>query len=212
MLLPTDPPMLAGIERHGGNGLTRSNEPARCLYPHPAIFLPATAAVAALSTLTLPWAAAVASTVLGALMIAGAEIDARTYLLPDLVTLGALACGILAAALLDPHAPWNATAAATARAAGTAGAIALLRAAYARLRVREGLGFGDVKLAAAVGAWLPLASVPLCFALASVAGLIAVLIARRRGHPIAAATALPFGAFLCPALWLAFCASRIAAA
>jgi prepilin signal peptidase PulO-like enzyme (type II secretory pathway) len=79
----------------------------------------------------------------------------------------------------------------------------------ARLRYREGLGFGDVKLAAAVGAWLPLESIPLCFALATCAALVAVMLRRLRGESIDATAKLPFGAFLCPALWLVFYASQL---
>src|SRR5215470_10769721 len=109
------------------------------------------AAVLLVSVLLLPWPVAVASTALGALMIIGAEADARTFLLPDAVTIGAAACGIIAAPLLDPLDPWFATGAAAARAIATAFALAALGYAYASLRRREGLGFGDVKLAAAVG-------------------------------------------------------------
>ena len=72
------------------------------------------------------------------------------------------------------------------------------------MRAREGLGFGDVKLAAAVGAWLPLQAIPLCFALAAGAALVAVLLAHSRGEAISGSTKIPFGAFLCPALWLIF--------
>jgi leader peptidase (prepilin peptidase)/N-methyltransferase len=80
----------------------------------------------------------------------------------------------------------------------------LLQWCYARLRAREGIGFGDIKLAAAVGAWLPVEAIPLCFGLASGAALVAVLLARLRGEAVDAFTKVPFGAFLCPALWLVF--------
>jgi len=165
------------------------------------------AAVLLVSALLLPWPSATASATLGALMIVGADVDARTFLLPDIVTLGATPCGIVAAVLLDPFDPWHAAGAAAARAVTTALALLLVGHAYAALRRRDGLGFGDVKLAAAVGAWLPLDVIPLCFALATGAALIAVAIARLRGNAIDAATRLPFGAFLCPALWLVFYAS-----
>jgi leader peptidase (prepilin peptidase) / N-methyltransferase len=162
------------------------------------------AVIVLLSVLMLPWQVAVASAVLGSLMIAGADVDARTCLLPDFVTWGAVGCGVVAAAALNPNEEWHAVAAAIMRAAGTALALALLRWCYARLRMREGLGFGDVKLAAAVGAWLPLEAIPLCFGLAAGAALVAVLLARLRGEAISGSTKIPFGAFLCPALWLIF--------
>jgi leader peptidase (prepilin peptidase)/N-methyltransferase len=180
------------------------------LCPNLAVLFGVGAVVALISTVSLPWPVALASTILGALMIAGAEVDARTHLLPDTVTCGGIALGILAAPALDPFEPWRSTtAAAGARAAGTAFALVLLRWCYARLRGREGLGFGDVKLAAAVGAWLPLASVPFCFALATCAALIMVVSAWMRGESINASAKLPFGAFLCPALWLVFYAGEL---
>jgi leader peptidase (prepilin peptidase)/N-methyltransferase len=167
------------------------------------------AAVAIVSFASLAWPVALASMLLGTLMIAGAEVDARTFLLPDTVTLGALAAGIAAAAALDPIDPgWSALAAAL-RASGTAAALLAVRAGYARLRHREGLGLGDIKLAAAIGAWLPLPAIPICFALAANAALMLVLLARQRGRAMAATAKLPFGAFLCPALWLMFYATAL---
>ena len=174
------------------------------LRPNVAILAGASAVIVLLSILMLPWPAAVASAALGSLMIAGADVDARTCLLPDSVTWGAVACGIVAAMALNPYDAWHAGAAAIMRAAGTALALALLRWCHAWLRAREGLGFGDVKLAAAVGAWLPLEAIPLCFALAAGAALTAVMFARLRGEAISESTKIPFGAFLCPALWLIF--------
>jgi len=179
------------------------------LRPNPAILLGAGAALALVSAAFLAWPVAIASTVLGTLMIAGADVDARTYLLPNAVTFGATLVGIAAAPLLDPLDPWLAVGSATARAVGCAMALALLRSSYARIRRQEGLGFGDVKLAAAVGAWLPLDVIPLCFALAAIAALVSVVIAQLRGRAIERATRLPFGAFLCPSLWLVFYASAL---
>jgi leader peptidase (prepilin peptidase) / N-methyltransferase len=174
------------------------------LRPNLAILAGASAVVVLLSVLMLPWQAAVASAALGTLMIAGADVDARTCLLPDIVTWGAVVCGIVAAAALNPYDEWQAGAAAIMRAVGTALALGSLRWCHARLRMREGLGFGDVKLAAAVGAWLPLEAIPLCFALAAGAALVAVIFARLRGERVCESTKIPFGAFLCPALWLIF--------
>ncbi len=179
------------------------------LRPNPAILLGAGGALALVSATFLPWPFAIASTVLGALMIAGADVDARTFLLPDTVTFGATVAGIMAAPLLDPTDPWLAGVSAVARAFGCAAVLALLRSGYARIRQREGLGFGDVKLAAAVGAWLPLDVIPLCFALATSAALVSIMIAHWRGHTIERATRLPFGAFLCPSLWVMFYASTL---
>jgi len=179
------------------------------LHPNLAVLFGVGGAVTFISAMSLPWPLALASTILGALMIAGAEVDARTYLLPDAVTWSAIALGILAAFALNPFEPWLNAGLAVARGAWTAAALALLRWGYAQIRGREGLGFGDVKLAAAVGTWLPLALIPFCFALATCAALVTVLFARLRGESIEATAKLPFGAFLCPALWLVFYAGEL---
>jgi leader peptidase (prepilin peptidase)/N-methyltransferase len=150
----------------------------------------------------LPWPFAMASTILGLLMIVGADVDARTFLLPDTVTYGSIVSGIIAAPILDFMDPWQSTAAAILRAASMALLLALLRKLYAHLRQNEGLGLGDVKLAAAAGAWLPLDAIPTCFGLATTAALVSVLV-RQRGEAFGDLK-LPFGAFFCPALWLVF--------
>ena len=164
-------------------------------------------AVFVVAIMLLPWPAAAAATALGALMIVGADVDARMYLIPDFVTLGAAVCGIIAAPLLDTADPSLAICGAIVRAAGTAIALGLVRQIYLVVRARDGLGFGDVKLAAAVGAWLPLDAIPMCFCLATSAALVAVTAARLRGDAVDARTRIPFGTFLCPALWLMFCAT-----
>lgn len=172
------------------------------LRPNLGTLLVGASGVALVSFIFLPWPFAIASTGLGLLMIAGADVDARTFLLPDVVTYGATACGILVAPLLAMADPWANLAAACLRAGGTAVVLAGLRFAYVKLRGREGLGLGDVKLAAAIGAWLPLEAIPYCFGLASAAALIWVMVARR--DEFNDGMKLPLGAFLCPALWLVF--------
>jgi leader peptidase (prepilin peptidase)/N-methyltransferase len=174
------------------------------LWPNVSLLLGGIATVGVMSALTLPWPAAIASTVLAALMIAGADIDARTYLLPDAVTLGAMVSGIVAAVLLNTQEPVYELWVTIIRATGTAFGLALLRGLYAHIRGCEGLGLGDVKLSAAVGAWLPVEFIALCFSLAATGALIAVLVSRFRGHPISRNAKVPFGAFLCPSLWFVF--------
>lgn len=179
------------------------------LRPNPVVLIIGSIAVAVISIPSLPWAAAIASIVLGGLMIAGAEVDARTYLLPNAVTVSAAVLGVVFAMVLDAFDPWGSAAIAIARAVGTALILALLRFGYGRLRAREGIGFGDVKLAAAVGAWLPLQAIPLCFGLASAAALVTVSWAHWRGQTVEATMKIPFGAFLCPSLWLVFYATML---
>jgi leader peptidase (prepilin peptidase)/N-methyltransferase len=187
-------------------GETAGSEDIR---PNPAILIGGAAAIGLISTLSLPWPVAVASTVLGTLMVAGAEVDARKFLLPDLVTWGAVICGILAAPLLNTAEPWAAMGEAIARAGCIAGVLVLFRAGYGWIRQIEGLGLGDVKLGAAIGAWLPLEAIPWCFGLATSGALLAVMLARLSGEPVMRTTKVPLGAFLCPALWIVFYANSV---
>ena len=179
------------------------------LRPSPAILIGGVGAIGLISALSLPWPVAIASTVLGALMVAGADVDARTFLLPNLITFGAVFGGILAAPLLDTADPWAAVGQAIARASCVAAVLALFRAGYAWSRQTEGLGLGDVKLAAAIGAWLPLDAIPLCFGLATSGALVTVMLARLSGQAVMRTTKIPFGAFLCPALWIVFYADSV---
>lgn len=186
-------------------------EPADDLRPNLAILIGGSVAIGLVSVVSLPGPAAVASIVLGVLMVAGADVDARTYLLPNAITWGAAICGVVAAWFLDELKPWLAVGDAALRATSAAGLLALLRWSYGRIRHREGLGLGDVKLAAAVGAWLPLDVIPLCFGLATSGALVTVLWSQLRGGRVNRTMKIPFGAFLCPALWLAFYASNLPA-
>jgi hypothetical protein len=70
------------------------------LRPNATLLVCGSGAIIIVAVLIHPWPAAVASVVLGALMIAGADLDARTLLLPDVVTWGAVGCGIIAAAVM----------------------------------------------------------------------------------------------------------------
>jgi leader peptidase (prepilin peptidase) / N-methyltransferase len=180
------------------------------LYPNPTVLAGGALAIGVISALTLPWPVAVASAVLGTLMVAGADVDARTFLLPDVVTWGAVICGIVAASLLHPAAPWLSAGEAIARAACIAAALALFRSGYAWIRRSEGLGLGDVKLAAGIGAWLPVDAIPLCFGLATTSALLVVMLGYLNGQSVTRATRIPFGAFLCPSLWVVFYVDSVA--
>jgi leader peptidase (prepilin peptidase)/N-methyltransferase len=182
---------------------------AENLQPNLAILIGGFAAVGLVSVISLPGPVAVASIVLGVLMLAGADVDARTYLLPNVVTWGATICGVSSAWFLSELNPWSATSDAVLRAACAAGLLALLRWIYGSVRHREGLGLGDVKLAAAVGAWLPFEMMPLCFGLATGGALVAILWGHLRGRRIERTMKIPLGTFLCPALWFAFYASNL---
>ena len=105
-----------------------------------------------------------------------ARIDARTRLLPDVLTLPLLWAGLLwsAAEMGDlpmKQAIWGAA----------AGYIALWLPCVlvAKIWGREMMGHGDFKFSAAMGAWLGCFSLPFVWLIASVSSLLIALIANR---------------------------------
>ena len=127
-------------------------------------------------------------------------IDARTFRLPDVLTLPLILAGLGEAAWLEP-------ASLTLRAAAAAGCFALLyllSVTYRRLRGRDGLGLGDAKLLAAGGAWAGPTALPFLLFSAAVLALLYVLALRLAGTRLTAAAKIPFGPFIAMAIWLAW--------
>lgn len=87
----------------------------------------------------------------GATLLALAAIDWDTSLLPDDLTLPLLWAGLIAAVL-----GWSGVALADAVWGAVAGYLALwcVHQGFLRLTGKEGMGYGDFKLFAALGAWL----------------------------------------------------------
>src|SRR6185312_3356619 len=128
---------------------------------------------------------------------------------PDLANAAIFALGLVLTLIEAPPGGYiGAALDALLRAAAAGGLVFLLRLAYAR---RIGvIGLGDIKLAAAGAPFLPWQTLPLALALAAVAGILVVvtrMIVRRES--IDRRLELPFGAFLAPAIWLAFVLDRI---
>jgi leader peptidase (prepilin peptidase)/N-methyltransferase len=170
------------------------------------------AALAALialpSFLLLEPVAAAISCGFGLAMAAVAISDARRFIVPDRLSLPAIPAGLLANGLLAAEAPAHAVMLGNLAAAftGAAGLFAV-REAYAALRRREGLGLGDVKLAAVAGAWTGFAGLPLVLLLACLGALAAAMAASIRGKAsLTGTTAVPLGATLAPAIWLVWLA------
>jgi leader peptidase (prepilin peptidase) / N-methyltransferase len=162
--------------------------------------------VAALSLYALAPGAALVSCLLGWAMLAIAAIDARHFMIPDALSLPAIAVGLLASGyLLDPASD-QLVSLDHVLGAGLGGAgFWLVREAYWRVRAREGLGLGDVKLAAAAGAWLGLEHLSDVVLLASAAALgFAVLVAVGGRKGLSGLERIPFGTFLAPAIWIAW--------
>ena len=154
-----------------------------------------------------PGLAGVLGAVLALDVLAIAVIDARLFIIPDELTIAALVLGIINAVLDAWPEGWSAVfssiGTALLRGAVLAGAFFALRAVYARLRGREGIGLGDVKLAAAGGVWLAWTTIPVAIEIAALAALAVYVVRQFAGGKMMSATArMPFGLFLAPAIWI----------
>jgi leader peptidase (prepilin peptidase)/N-methyltransferase len=146
--------------------------------------------------------------VLGAILIALVVSDFETQILPDEFTIGGAIVGLVFSLFVPMH-PGVAQfllyghgqqAISFGEAVLGAGFFSLmlwlLRWAYEKVRHREGLGLGDVKMVAMIGAFLGMQGVLLTIMVGSIVGSIVglgfVLIARKS----AATWELPFGSFL----------------
>jgi leader peptidase (prepilin peptidase) / N-methyltransferase len=81
----------------------------------------------------------------------------------------------------------------------------VLRVAYRLVRGIEGLGLGDVKLAGAGAAWLSVPYVAVAVLIA-VGAAVAAIVGHGvvTGERVKANSAVPFGTFLAPAIWMAW--------
>jgi leader peptidase (prepilin peptidase)/N-methyltransferase len=140
---------------------------------------------------------------LALLMLAVAAIDARRFVIPNELCAAALGLALAHAAIQEPHAVFAAIAEAVLRGAVLALIFLALRELYRRLRGREGLGLGDVKLAGAGGAWLGWSMIPIAVEIAALGALAYYGVRHFAGaRPLRATSRIPFGLFLAPAIWL----------
>jgi leader peptidase (prepilin peptidase)/N-methyltransferase len=142
---------------------------------------------------------------LALLMGAIALYDARRFVIPNVFNAAALVLALAHAAALDPGAAAEPIALALARGAATGGVFLAIKLGYRWLRGREGIGMGDVKLAVVAGAWLDWFPILVAVELAVLAALGMHLVRMAvRKRPLRAASALPFGLYLAPAIWVAW--------
>ncbi|MGB6190567.1 MAG: A24 family peptidase [Aeromonas molluscorum] len=131
-------------------------------------------------------------------LVALTFIDLDKMLLPDPLTLPLLWAGLLVN-LIWQKVPLN-----DAVIGAMAGYLVLwsLYWAFKLLTGKEGMGYGDFKLLAALGAWLGWQALPLILLLSSLVGAIigiALIVSRRQQH----SKPIPFGPYLAIAGWVA---------
>ena len=129
-------------------------------------------------------------------------MDAKTFLLPDAFTIPGIALGFIYTTATASNA-LPGLVEALAGAAAIAAFLFLVGLLYRLVRKREGMGFGDVKLGAMLGAWLgwQMGAVSLFLAIvAGAAGGVLIVASQEKGADDEAgsvgALRVPFGSFL----------------
>lgn len=144
-----------------------------------------------------PMPLAAASAILGWWLFLLAALDLEHEWLPDRLTWPLLAAGLAAG--------WGGLGPSfDSRLIGAAAgfvSLFLIAQAYRALRGREGLGGGDPKLFAAIGAWLGWTQLPFVLVGAGLLGLAALLLRRLRGRTVRATDRLPLGTLMALAAW-----------
>ena len=190
-------PLLSWLVLHGRCAGCRGRIPAR----YPAVEL-LTALLFAATAWLLPWPwQALAGIGLTAALVALTFIDIDEQLLPDGITLPLLWAGLLFNLLAGEHA----FVAIEDAVIGAAAGYLVLWTVYQGFKLatgKEGMGYGDFKLLAALGAWLGWQVLPLVILLSAFVGAVIgiamiLLLGRDRQVPI------PFGPYLAAAGWIA---------
>ncbi|MEE2751209.1 MAG: prepilin peptidase, partial [Myxococcota bacterium] len=132
------------------------------------------------------------------MLVATTFIDLRHYIIPDEFSIWAIPAGVAATTLLNylgqPGIPdWKSS---LLGALLGGGILAAVMGGYWLIRREEGMGFGDVKLLAMLGAWLgALPAVPVIILLSSIAGSIIGILMMFSGDR-GLRSQIPFGPFL----------------
>lgn len=148
--------------------------------------------------LLLPWEPVLAvRLIFGSALLVLFFTDLDCRILPNEITVGGTAAGLVAAIFLPPG-----LASSLIGVLLGGGVLWATGAAYERFRGVEGMGMGDVKMLAMIGAVLGWPLMILTLVVSSVVGGLfgAILLALRAD---ARTTALPFGSFLAPAALIA---------
>jgi len=145
---------------------------------------------------------------LAAIALAIARADGRARIIPNLANLAAAVLALIEASMSE--APLVAEIDALARGASVFLAFLAFRSLFRFWRGREGMGLGDVKLAGVLGLWLDWPYIPIAVEMAclsAIAWVVALRVVFQR--PFDSLAKLPFGAFLAPAVWVAWMGENI---
>jgi leader peptidase (prepilin peptidase)/N-methyltransferase len=118
-------------------------------------------------------------------------IDIHHQIIPDVISLPGIVAGFLFS-LVSSSVSWQSSLLGILCGGGILYALAM---SYAMLRKRDGMGGGDIKLLAMIGAWLGWQSLPFVIFASSLTGSIigvAIMVAKKKDSQ----TRIPFGPFL----------------
>lgn len=177
---------------------------AKCAFCHQKISLryPIVELITAITGLFLLWKFGLtlhfaAACIFSLILIALIFIDLEHHLLPDVLTLGLLWLGLIASLIpiyADPHS-------AVIGAVVGYSSLWIIAKTYEFFTHREGMGHGDFKLLAALGAWAGWQSLINIVLISSITGAVIgifLLITRK----VNTQTPIPFGPFLAVAGWI----------
>lgn len=151
------------------------------------------AVIGGVALMIAPGLEGVGWSILGWGLLTLAVLDWKHFWLPDAITFPLIFLGMTLGI-------WTTDVALIDRTIGTVagyGALLAISLGYRAWRGREGLGLGDAKLLAALGAWFGWQALPFTLLIASLVGLLAVLVGAMRGERVSGATQVPLGTFLC---------------
>ena len=137
------------------------------------------------------------SLVLALFLIAISYSDFLTFEIPDILNLGLVVSGLIATWILVPDQLWHHLFATIAWGLFFWG----LSAAFQKFRGYDGLGLGDAKLAAGIGAWLGIFPVISVILLGSISAILFLLVMARLQKTKAETLPIAFGPFLCLSTW-----------
>ena len=141
--------------------------------------------------------------VIGGILIVASFIDFEAYILPDILTLPGAAIALAGAYfILRPALGVPTLSQSVIGALAGAGVFLLLQRVFRKLKGREGLGTGDIKLMLLIGALAGWMALPVIIIVSAVTALFASLFYMMRSKSEALQTMVPFGPFLSLGLML----------
>ena len=168
----------------------------RQLAPRRLAIVGVAAAIGAASLWAWPGATGATGAVFGWILLALLVLDVEHFWLPDRLTLPLAVAGLIVGHWLPPDPidrVWGCL----------AGFLSLTLVAwgYRSATGREGLGGGDPRLLAGIGAWLGWFALPFVLLLAAILGLALVGYDRLSGRMVTRHSRVPLGALLAAAAW-----------